>query len=166
MSSHLPHTKLNYRHNQSLDSPSLLKNQKGFTLIELIIVMVVLAALATIALVTYPASQRKARDAQRQSDIKQYQTAIEVYASGNSGSYPVSSGNISGLCSQLTVSACPDDPLSSQSYGHSSTATEYMLWAQMEYPDINGDPQWFVTCSTGEVGYISNTAPSGSSCVL
>ncbi len=143
----------------------ILSKYSGFTLIELIIVIAVLAGLASLILVTYPASQRKARDAQRQSDIKQFQTALEVYATRNNNRFPTSSGNISSLCSAISLSPCPDDPSPSQNYSHVSTATEYQIWAQMEYPDADGNTQWFVTCSNGQVGF-TTSVPSGASCVL
>ncbi len=136
----------------------------GFTLIELLIVVAILAALASLVLFSYPASQKKARDTERQSDIKQYQSGIEVYASRNNGLFPTAA-NVGALCSALTINPCNDDPQSSNHYGVSSTATEYQLWTEMEYPDEDGNTLWFVVCSTGQAGY-ATTAPSGSDCDL
>jgi prepilin-type N-terminal cleavage/methylation domain-containing protein len=46
-----------------------LKKQKGFTIVELLIVIVVIGILATLVIVTFTGIQKKARDSQRQTDI-------------------------------------------------------------------------------------------------
>lgn len=138
---------------------------RGFTLIELLIVVAILGALASLVLISYPASQKKARDTERQSDIKQYQSGIEVYASRNNGLFP-NAANVNALCTALSISPCNDDPRPPKHYGVSSAATEYQLWTELEYPDEAGNVQWFVVCSTGQAGYKSSTAPTGSDCDL
>ena len=52
---------------------------KGFTLIELMVVIAVIGILASVALVSLTGVQKSARDAQRKSDIATYRTAIERY---------------------------------------------------------------------------------------
>jgi len=133
----------------------------GFTLIELLIVMGVIAGLAAIFITTYPGAQRKARDARRMSDIKQYQTAMEVYANKNDGKYLPASGNPASYCTNFGLTGCPDDP----HYGISSTNTEYQIWARLEIPNTAGQTQYFVACSNGKTG-ITTTFPTGSTCQI
>ncbi|MDD4412231.1 MAG: type II secretion system protein [Patescibacteria group bacterium] len=64
-----------------------LKTNKGFTLIELLVVIVIIGILATLATVALSAAKVKARDAKRISDIKQMQTALELYYNEES-TYP------------------------------------------------------------------------------
>jgi type IV pilus assembly protein PilA len=64
--------------------------QKGFTLIELMVVIAVIGILAAIALVSLTGVQRTARDAQRKSDVSSYKTALERYYADNQA-YPTSS---------------------------------------------------------------------------
>jgi type IV pilus assembly protein PilA len=66
---------------------SLKKNDKGFTIVELLIVIVVIGILALLVITTYSGIQSKARDAKRQSDLKSLQTQIEAFFSQN-GYYP------------------------------------------------------------------------------
>jgi type II secretion system protein G len=55
-------------------------NQKqGFTLIELLIVISIIGLLASIVLVSFDGSQRKARDVQRIQDINNFYNAMEQY---------------------------------------------------------------------------------------
>lgn len=65
----------------------MTKRIKGFTLIELLVVIVIIGILATLATVTLSSARGKARDARRVSDIKQIQTALELYYS-DSQTYP------------------------------------------------------------------------------
>lgn len=63
--------------------------QKGFTIIELLIVIVVIGILATITAVALGGANARARDAKRESDVKSLQTAIEAYYTiEGSSSYP------------------------------------------------------------------------------
>lgn len=55
-------------------------NKKGFTIIELLIVIVIIAILATIGVVAYGQVQKNARDSKRKSDISSLHTGIEAYS--------------------------------------------------------------------------------------
>lgn len=61
---------------------------KGFTLIELLVVIAIIGLLSTLAVVALGNARQKSRDAKRVSDIKQTQTALELYYADNNG-YPV-----------------------------------------------------------------------------
>ena len=62
-------------------------NKKGFTLIELLVVIAIIGLLSTLAIVALGGARSKARDARRLSDIKQIQTALDLYYADNN-SYP------------------------------------------------------------------------------
>jgi len=66
-----------------------LKNNrsKGFTIVELLIVIVVIAILATLVIVTFTGIQQKARDSKRQTDIDALDSHLLAYYA-NSGYYP------------------------------------------------------------------------------
>ena len=71
---------------------------KGFTLIELLVVIAIIGLLSSVVLASLNASRGKAYDAQRFSDLRQVQIAIENYYADH-GSYPDSGGNFLSLCS-------------------------------------------------------------------
>jgi len=103
--------------------------QTGFTIVELLIVIVVIGILAAITIVAYNGIQQRARDAQRQSDISTIKKALEVYYAANDR-YPPGSGStsINGSWSttadaswanlqtilQPYISLLPRDPISKQ----------------------------------------------------
>lgn len=144
----------------------------GFTLIELLIVMAVMAILATIAIFSYSGPQKKARDAQRKSDLKQYQVAIEELANTQNGLYPSpaikdASGRVK-ITTELCIPAyfskvvtyCPDDPKASSTVyykyisnasDNGNNATDYLLYAKLEAPLTN---TWWVICSNGKSGEV------------
>ena len=65
----------------------MYKTKSGFTIVELLIVIVVIAILAAISIVAYNGIQVRARDTDRASDISQIKKKIETYYAINS-SYP------------------------------------------------------------------------------
>jgi prepilin-type N-terminal cleavage/methylation domain-containing protein len=66
---------------------SLKKRNQGFTIVELLIVIVVIGILALLVITTYSGIQAKARNSKRTSDIKSLQTHIEAFFQAN-GYYP------------------------------------------------------------------------------
>ena len=67
------------------------QKQRGFTIVELLIVIVVIAILAAISIVAYNGIQQRGRDSQRKSDIATIQKALELYHIDNGG-YPKCTG--------------------------------------------------------------------------
>lgn len=66
---------------------SLKSKQSGFTIVELLIVIVVIGILATLVIVTFSGVQQKARDTKRETDAKALSSQLEVFYANN-GSYP------------------------------------------------------------------------------
>jgi prepilin-type N-terminal cleavage/methylation domain-containing protein len=69
----------------------------GFTIVELLIVIVVIAVLAAIVIVAYNGVQNRANDSRRLQDLKSITKALELYKT-STGSYPNpnSTANASG----------------------------------------------------------------------
>ena len=63
------------------------KNKQGFTLIELLVVIAIIGLLSTLSIVALNQARARARDARRLADVKQIQTALEMYYN-DKGGYP------------------------------------------------------------------------------
>ncbi len=57
----------------------MTNKKKGFTLIELLVVIAIIGILSTLAVVSLQNARKSARDAKRVADVKQMQTALELY---------------------------------------------------------------------------------------
>ncbi len=57
----------------------LLRNQKGFTLIEILVVVIIVAILAAIAVPIYMSYVEKARSAEAQTAISSIRKAFDIY---------------------------------------------------------------------------------------
>jgi prepilin-type N-terminal cleavage/methylation domain-containing protein len=66
--------------------------QSGFTIVELLIVIVVIAILAAITIVAYNGVQARARDAIRSDGLRAIVGALELYKADN-GTYPAATAN-------------------------------------------------------------------------
>lgn len=148
------------------------KGRQGFTLIEILIVVAIIAILASVVLVGLGPTQQAGRDARRLSDIREMQNALELFYN-KCGYYPgsISGGACStaavtggtwtganGLAAMLTasgaglgISTIPSDPSANRTYGYGVAAgnTTYVVGAALE--DAN---------NSVFTGY---TAPPGSS---
>ena len=60
------------------------QNTKGFTLIELLVVIAIIGILSTLAVVSLSSARARARDSRRIADIRNIQSALELYFTDNS----------------------------------------------------------------------------------
>jgi prepilin-type N-terminal cleavage/methylation domain-containing protein len=77
------------------------KNE-GFTLVELLVVITIIAVMVAIGVVIYSQAQKTARKARRIADLKSIQKAVETYYSQN-GAYPKTSDTTPSVFSECTA---------------------------------------------------------------
>ena len=109
-------------------------SRKGFTLIELLIVIAIIGVLATLLMVNFIGVRQRARDAQRKSDLRQMQSALELYRADNN-TYPLSPlpncGQPLAANGTTYMTSIPCDPLGGN-YVYTSTGTNYTITACLE----------------------------------
>jgi prepilin-type N-terminal cleavage/methylation domain-containing protein len=99
--------------------------RKGFTLIELLVVIAIIGILATLAVVSLQNARKNARDAKRIADVRQMQTALELYFN-DWQTYPqasiITAGNIASG-SSVYMATVPTAPTPAD--GTCSTSNPY-----------------------------------------
>src|SRR3989339_580974 len=131
-------------------------NKKGFTLIELLIVIAIIGLLSTLAVVALGSARVKARDSKRLADLKQLQTALELYYTDNNDYPPgtaINLGDTNYACLNsdgFAISGCtspymgqvPVDPQDAF-YGYTMASSSYTVTASLEgtVNDLTGDIQ-------------------------
>src|SRR5438046_6635178 len=65
----------------------MASEESGFTLVELLVVMLILGLLAAIAIPSFFNQRDKAKDASAKEAVRTAETAMETYATDNDGSY-------------------------------------------------------------------------------
>jgi type IV pilus assembly protein PilA len=68
------------------------QSESGFTLVELLVVMLIIGLLASIAIPAFFNQRNKANDASAKEMVRTAQTAMETYATDRSGSYLTANG--------------------------------------------------------------------------
>ena len=75
--------------NSTIQQYNNIKPQRGFTLIELLVAISIIGVLASFLLANFVGVRQRARDGVRKSDLRQIQSALELYRS-DQRSYPTS----------------------------------------------------------------------------
>lgn len=120
-----------------------LLHGNGFTLIELLVVISIISLLSALLLSNFVGVRQRGRDGQRKSDLRQIQSALELYRADN-GTYlalmPACGDQIVGPSGAIYMKKVPCDPLSGAAYSYvpASDNFSYTLSACIEN---DGDSQ-------------------------
>ena len=118
----------------------LWAKQKGFTIVELLIVIVVIAILAAITVTSFNGIQQRSRNASRLSSIQTYVKLLSLYAVQN-GSYPtlangacLGSGYASSTCTNASLTQTTPSTATEQSTFNTQLST---MGSLPDYPKLN-----------------------------
>ena len=123
--------------------------RKGFTLVEIMIVVAIIALLAAIAIPNLLRARLNANDAASKSTAQALVTAIESYAAANDGIYPDDEGDLTNVTPPYL-----NEPLDGQTkhgYGFAVTwgTDSYTVAATASNCNVTGTQNYTIT--TGNV---------------
>ncbi|MBI4457541.1 prepilin-type N-terminal cleavage/methylation domain-containing protein [Candidatus Uhrbacteria bacterium] len=102
-------------------------NLKGFTLIELLVVIAIIGLLSTLAVVALNSARQKSRDSKRVADVKQIQTALELYYADQNGYPATATAELGDTASKrLCAGTTGSSGFNTATGGCTGTATVYM----------------------------------------
>ncbi len=126
-------------------------NFKGFTLIELMIIVAVIAIIAAIAVPKFADLFRKSNEASTKGRLAGLRSSLSVYYSDNDGKYPQGTSayaaNITYLQTSLAPKYLQDWPICYVPFHHKKTDIVD------NYPSFS--QSWDTSCD-GEWGYVGN----------
>ena len=119
-----------------------IKEQRGFTLLELLIVIAIIAILASAVIANLNSARNKAQDAKIRTELKSVDQAISVYLASDSPASLFGANNITtGVISSLTgltsnnyigkMPVHPNDPTYKYHYSYITNGNAYTLWAHL-----------------------------------
>lgn len=115
-----------FRSNNSLNTIS--PSDKGFTLIELMVAITIIAILATISMTLFTDVQRNGRDSRRKGDVDAISKALEAAYNAQTGVYPAA---LAGT--MFAGDVVPTDPRTGTGYFTSGLGTaQYIVCATLE----------------------------------
>jgi prepilin-type N-terminal cleavage/methylation domain-containing protein len=148
--------------------------RKGFTLVELLIVIAILSILSTLGVSNFQSARIKARDIARKSDLATIAKSLEAYVNDHR-SYPLSNSSNKIICNSpnicdwgapfsdgttLYTSTLPREAKTTQQYIYVSDGQSFSLYAHLENTN---DPaiQSFnpvIKCGTPDCNYIISSS--------
>ena len=130
--------------------------RKGFTILELLIVIAVISILVGIALPRFKGMQDEGNIARAKGELRMLTTAIESYYIHNNNTLPTALSNLTTATPQIVPSTLPTDPFTSGSaYGYAKTAPWFVVYSVG--PSANG------SASIDANGAVTET--NGASCI-
>jgi len=131
-----------YKHSQYSIFDIQFSNESGFTFIEVLVTVLILALIMSAVVFQGPKFLVSGRDAQRKVDLKVMKTALEDYAN-DQGCYPANNqmNNCTSTILEPNIKRIPCDPQTKQpySYSRSSDCISFELYTTLEKtsdPDI------------------------------
>ena len=89
--------------------PAEKNKNKGFTIVEVLVVLAVASMIASFVMVSIRESRMKSRDTNREQNIKQIQNALALYAASVGGNFPQCGSEV--LIGSPAADTCFNNPL-------------------------------------------------------
>lgn len=128
-----------------------MKRTHGFSLIELLVTIAIIATIIGLAVPNFLGARSRARDARRKGEMRQFQSAVQLYYNDYK-IFPADSGgplyNLVNGCGANGTTACPCNSSVDFAAGGTGCGTVYMT----QFPNEFGTSMYYYQRSSG-AGY-------------
>jgi len=148
----------------------LQKDENGFTLIELMVVVLIIAILIAIAIPTFLGAQNRARDRGAQSDLRNAMTAVRTISTDSSGLFTgITATSLAAAEGALTWGAADDSDGTESVVGWDVDTSGSTDLLQLSKVSASGTAYGIRMESDGSVFYcsassVADVADTGDTC--
>lgn len=140
-------------------------NTKGFTIIEVVLVLAIAGLIFLVVFLALPALQRSQRDTQRKSDLGKFMSQVTSFQSNNQGALPgTTAANWNTFIGNYLTNSGQtfSDPSSGSTYNVSNVAN-----AAATVPTLNpGEIRVYLNSKCGTGGVVANTGSRNYAAVI
>lgn len=135
----------------------IINKKNGFTLIELIVSVTIIAVLTVAGVISYGGASKKSRDSRRMADLEKIRIALELYRQDVGSSYPSSGAtNLTSALVPKYLQSMPTGPKGESYAANYVRESGYVYRICTPIEDVGSVSSDVSLCPAVPSGYVGN----------